>query len=215
MRIVPYPLLSQENVHRELITALQKGQILAYPTDTIYGLGGRADEPTVCQTINRLKKRPSGQIYSVALGSFAMLTSIISYSNKKEASLLNSILPGPYTLIVNLIPAYRIPANQYQSTLGIRIPHLPLILKLIDGLDAPLITTSINHSGERPLNQPAEIIKQFPEIDILIDDGNLPKLIPSTILDISKGEPYTILRQGAGLDRLTSRLEELSLDWIN
>lgn len=186
---------------------------MAYPTDTIYGLGGRADLSSVCQTIDRLKSRPEGQAYSVALGSLNMLTKIISGESEKELQLLKSILPGPYTLIIRLNSSYRLHANQLHHTLGVRIPMLPPILELIETLGLPLISTSINRSGDSALNDPTAICAQFPGIDILLDAGKLPDQPPSTLLDLSSGQPYTILRRGAGLDRLISNLDTLDLGW--
>ena len=197
-RIIPFHLLEQREVTKELAEALEKGQTLVYPTDTVYGMGCRADSDQACKLIDRMKNRPSGQVYSVALGSLSMLNPMILLQDNREKKLLDSILPGPYTVLVRLRDTYRIPANQHLETLGIRIPKLPLLQKLISELSFPLVTTSVNRSGEAPQSDPTEILKCFPDIDFLLDAGPLWHTVPSTILDISGGQPYIIRRRAAG-----------------
>ncbi len=213
MRRYSFSDLELPENRRELVDALKSGQIMAYPTDTLYGLGGRADMETVCRSIDRLKTRPEGQVYSVALSSISMLDKIIHCDDPQEKALMKSILPGPYTIVVRLKERYRIPVNQYGETLGIRIPLLPLIQKLIEEIGTPLITTSVNRSGEPALTDPDSIAKQFPSIHLLIDAGNRVNQPPSTLLDISRGQPFSILRRGAGLEQLASIMEQLNLSW--
>lgn len=210
---IPLADLDLPQTRQELAGALQEGLIMAYPTDTVYGLGGRADLDSVCRAIDRLKARPAGQVYSVALASLAMLPRLVVCTDERERQLMDAILPGPYTLLVRLQDSYRLPANQFQAVLGVRIPRLPSLLGLIQETGTPLITTSVNCSGQPPLNRAEDIIEQFPEIDCLIDAGELPVQPPSTLLDISAGQPYLIRRRGAGLEEVLAVLNRLGLAW--
>jgi L-threonylcarbamoyladenylate synthase len=213
MHIVPLPLLDDPAVRLGLVEDLKAGKIAVYPTDTLYGVGGRGDLPAVCLALDRLKKRPAGQVYSVALGSMEMLKALAWIEDDRLWTLLTRVLPGPYTFVIRLLPAVRLPASGYGPTLGIRIPDLPPLTRLITELNAPLITTSINRSGEPPMHESARIREAFPSLDLLIDAGDLPQTAPSTLLDMSTPEPFALLRRGGGFEALVACLDELGLGW--
>lgn len=213
MIVVPLSQTGRPEVQARLVREIGNGKVIVYPTDTIYGVGGRADQQSVCQAVDKLKSRPSGQIYSVALSSLDMVQNLAELRDPKKWSLLERLLPGPYTFVVGLRSGIRLPANGFGSNLGIRVPLFPPLTKLISALGIPLITTSINRSGEPPLREPGMIREQFPGIDILIDAGDLPQAAPSTLIDISTDAPCTILRPGSGLDKLVKTLDELNLCW--
>lgn len=210
---IPLADLEHRDNRKDLVSALRSGQTMIYPTDTLYGLGGRADLDTVCRAVDHLKARPQGQIYSAALSSVTMLSTMVTCPDPRERALLDAILPGPYTIVFRLKDGCRIPANRYQETLGVRIPQFPILLELIEELGFPLITTSVNRSGEAPLTDPETIAGEFPSVDLLLDAGVLARRSPSTLLDISRGQPYPILRRGAGLEKLFASMEKLNLSW--
>ena len=110
---------------------------------------------------------------------------------------LEEILPGPFTAILNKnnsnLSKY---VSNNLSTIGIRIPDFKPILKVVELIDKPIITTSVNIHNQKSLNSIKEIQKQFPDFDIF-SDYIQKKSKGSTIIDFSKSE-YKILRQGDG-----------------
>ncbi len=90
--------------------------------------------------------------------------------------------------------------------IGIRIPGLPLLLKLISALGFPLVSTSVNLSGRPPLNDPQRIAREFPGLDLLIDGGVLPPSLGSTLVDLTDTPPK-ILRRGADLEKVLAALD--------
>ena len=89
--------------------------------------------------------------------------------------------------------------------IGIRIPGLPPLLKLISALNFPLVSTSVNLSGRPPLSDPQQIVREFPCLDLLIDGGVLPPSLGSTLVDVTEMPPK-ILRRGADWEKLSDIL---------
>ncbi|MBN2399781.1 MAG: L-threonylcarbamoyladenylate synthase [Candidatus Aminicenantes bacterium] len=178
--------------------------VIAYPTDTLYGLGGNFYSLAVSAKIDRLKNR-NDQPYSVAVGSMAMLESLAADIAEVFYLRLQKLLPGKFTFLFTANPAIDRRLLKNCAKIGIRLPGLPGLLQLIQEINLPLISTSVNRSGQPPLNDPARIAVEFPGIDLLIDGGVLPPSLGSTVVDVSTTPPE-IIRPGADLDELLSVL---------
>lgn len=194
MRRIPATDSEAPSLFRQVI---QSGGLAVYPTDTLYGLGSDALNPTAVERLAALKGR--GGPFSVMVGSFDQLREYALVSADITDKLLG-MLPGPYTII---LPA-RIPEDfsagviGSQSRVGFRIPDHPFIQATCQENVPPIISTSVNRSGEPPLQDPEEIARQFDkQIDLLVDAGPLPSSRGSTIVDVNI-EPWRILRQGDG-----------------
>ena len=172
-----------------------KGDIIAYPTDTLYGFGVDATNSTAINLLNRVKKRK--QPYSIIVSSIKMLKEYAYISSNDEKKIQN-FLPGPYTLIFkkkdtnlsNLI-------TLNLDTVGIRIPKHPFCLELANMINKPIVTTSINKHGSKPLNNINDIKNNFPDITIFEDKKINDNSSGSTIIDFVI-KPEKILRQGDG-----------------
>ena len=172
-----------------------KGNIIAYPTDTLYGFGVDATNSTAINLLNRVKKRK--QPYSIIVSSIKMLKEYAYISSNDEKKIQN-FLPGPYTLIFkkkdtnlsNLI-------TLNLDTVGIRIPKHSFCLELTNMINKPIVTTSINEHGSKPLNNINDIKKKFPKITIFEDKKINNNSSGSTIIDFVI-KPEKILRQGDG-----------------
>ena len=188
-----YRIEKDENI--ELASKLLlDGEIIIYSTDTLYGFGVDA---TNCQSIEKLNEiKGRLQPYSIIVNSFDMLKEY-AVINDIENELMK-ILPGPFTAILNKIDSDLSPlVNPTSSTIGIRIPDFKPILKIVDKINKPIITTSVNYHGQDSLNNLALINKEFPNIDIFSDYKD--KLSNgSTIIDFSN-KSMKILRQGDGI----------------
>ena len=152
---------------------IKVGKLFIYPTDTIYGVGCDADNTAAVEKLRDMKKRPTNP-FSVIAPSKGWIREHCIVSEKAEEWLAK--LPGPYTLILPL---------KRGGTLGIRIPD-HWIKDIVQELDCPIITTSVNLAGEQPITQVQDVplaMKRY--IDFAIDDGLLSGR-PSSIVYLDK-----------------------------
>lgn len=173
-------LLSSESLQEELLRSIKSGRILVYPTDTIYGLGCSALDREAVGKLRKLKntKKP----FSVIAPSKEW---ILENLEAKPEHLEK--LPGPYTLIFKMRDN-PVPLEVSQQTLGVRIPDHP-ITSLIQKSGAPLITTSVNVSGEPNVTKISEIPERISrEVDVAVDAGVLDNP-PSAIIDFTGPKP--------------------------
>ena len=159
---------------------IKSGGIIVYPTDTLYGFGGDATNSTVINKIYNIKKR-CGPI-SVLVSNITMAFEISNLS-EEEKNILSKNLGGTNTIIVPgkkrvLCPEIYGPNH----SIGIRMPGHYFGKNLVHRLNHPITTTSVNHTGHPPLNDPDDIMKQFEDkIDLMVDEGPLPPSHGSTI----------------------------------
>ena len=172
--------------------SLLNGEIIIYPTDTLYGFGVDATNTLAIRKLNKLKNRKSA--YSIIVNSLDMLKKYAVLPSEVEEKIC-SMLPGPITVILNKLN------NNLSSlvtpnlnTLGIRIPNNDFILNVVKEINKPIITTSINIHGEKALNDINLIKLKYDYINIF-KDNIIRESKGSTIIDFSK-KPFKILRQG-------------------
>ncbi|MEE2858103.1 MAG: L-threonylcarbamoyladenylate synthase [Candidatus Neomarinimicrobiota bacterium] len=175
--------------------ALNNGEIIVYPTDTLYGFGVDATNTKAIQNLNRLKGRV--QPLSIIINTIEE----ISNFSKINESLLNEIkkyFPGKYTALLNAKKHNLSPLIQNGSTkIGLRIPNHSFPIKLTKLLKKPIVTTSINRHGNEALNDVTQVEIDFPNIDIFEDVNHNPSK-GSTIIDFSQ-TPYQVIRKGDGI----------------
>ena len=184
--------------------ALQQGKVIALPTDTCYGLAGNGLAKNSVEKIFTIKKRERGKAISLMVRDYQMADEL-AWFDRPAQKIFHYLLPGPLTLV---LPAKReaLPKSLLgnSSTVGLRMPHLPLIKKLMAQLDFPLTATSANLSGQDNLYSAEEIKREFDQAlekpDLLIDGGVLPKRPASTVVEVKNGE-IRILREGPVSER--------------
>ena len=187
-------MIIKENQINNAIKTLDKGNILIYPTDTLYGLGADATNTLAIKKINKLKKRKTP--LSIMISSLEEIDkyAIINSYTKKE---LKKIFPGPFTALLQSKKTNLSHLVQNQSDkIGIRIPNHPFCLDLLNEYKKPIITTSVNTHGEKALNNIDEIEKKFSKINIYYQNNNLDSK-GSTIIDFTK-KPPILIRMGDG-----------------
>ena len=171
-----------------------EGEIIVYPTDTLYGMGVDATNKKAINKLNQLKGRISP--LSIIVNSEKMIKKYIDikFSFKKD---LNKYLPGPFTILLNnfnnMLPEE---LSQGTNKIGIRIPKSSFILKVVKNMNRPIVTTSVNYHNMKPLNNVDMINKQFNKLSIFAEDINLNSL-GSTIIDYTCS-PKQVIRQGDG-----------------
>ncbi|MEK7506864.1 MAG: L-threonylcarbamoyladenylate synthase [Patescibacteria group bacterium] len=199
MRIVSVNL--KGDLTKALLAALdvlKKGGVVAYPTDTIYGLGANACDYKAVEQVFKIKNRPFSKPLPIIARDLNWVREL-AYLPPKLEKLLAEIWPGSITAILtrkDIVPPI---VTAGSSKVGVRIPDFEFTEKLLAKFGYPLTATSANLSGEEGTGNIAAVINFFKDQlwqpDLIIDAGNLPKSLPSTILDLSTLKPK-ILRVG-------------------
>ena len=174
--------------------ALENGEIIVYPTDTLYGFGVDATNTEAIHKLNRLKGRI--QPLSIVLESVEHLHDFAEFNDEIETQ-MNELFPGRYTALLPAKESDLSPFVQNGSPkIGVRIPDHFFPVKLVKLLGKPIITTSINRHGNDPLNDVTQVEIDFPNVDIFEDSNHSPSK-GSTIIDFSSSPPK-IVRDGDG-----------------
>jgi len=178
----------------QAIEILRRGGVVAFPTDTVYGLGANALSPEAIRRVFQVKKRPLNLPLSLLLADISQITQVCSSVPDIAMFLAQKFLPGGLTLV--LPKASHIPSilTANSPKLGVRVPDHPIPLELIKGLGVPITGTSANLSGQPSPLTPEGVKEQLgTELDFIIE-GICPGGRESTVIDLT-GEPK-ILREG-------------------
>ena len=176
------------------VNSLNDGDVIVYPTDTLYGFGVDATNSDAIQKLNRLKGR--SQPLSIVLQQVSDISNYAMVTPEIETE-LEKLFPGEYTVLLPSIKSNLSPMVFNSSPLvGIRIPFHFFPLQLVKVFGKPVITTSINRHGTTPLNDVTQVEIDFPNVEIFEDNDHTPSQ-GSTIIDMSQN-PFKIVRQGDG-----------------
>ena len=176
------------------IKAVEKGEIIVYPTDTLYALGANIFNEEVIRRLFRIKKRPLSIPLPIAVFDYNDLDKI-AYINKKTKKIVNKLLPGPLTLLLEKKKTIPKIVTGGLNTIAARIPNNEIALKLLSKT-GPLTVTSANIHGKKTASIVKDLKKEFQnDVSIFLDDGKLNKS-PSTIVNLTTEKPI-IVRQGA------------------
>ena len=188
--------LSQKDI-KQAVNILKNGNVIIYPTDTIYGLGCDIFNKKAIETIYQIKKRERRKPMSIICSDLKQVSEYAKISNLAYG-IMKKVLPGPYTFVLKASPNTPKSFISKNKTVGIRIPDSQICLELVKALGNPIITTSVNISSQEPYNEPPDIIKNAdPKVALFIDAGSLANE-PSSVIDLSDENNPQILREGKG-----------------
>jgi tRNA threonylcarbamoyl adenosine modification protein (Sua5/YciO/YrdC/YwlC family) len=176
------------------VESLRQGGVIAYPTDTVYGLGCDITNKHAVERIYRMKRMADAQLLSFVCPD---LSNIAHYGVVQDFAyrVMRRLVPGPYTFILQATREVPKVLRMKRKTVGIRVPDHPVALALARELGSPVASTSASLDGEI-LIDPADIEERFPELDLVLDADGVG-LTPSTVLDLS-GDSVVVVREGAG-----------------
>jgi L-threonylcarbamoyladenylate synthase len=176
------------------LAVLRSGGLVAFPTDTVYGVGALAFNSAAVRTIYAAKDRPVEKAIPVLIADPADLEKVALIVSEAAARLAAHFWPGPLTLIVGKHPD--LPETiSTTSTVGVRVPDHPVACALL-GAAGPMAVTSANLSGRPSPSTAQEVLAQLDgRITMIIDGGKTPGGVPSTVVDCIEAEPR-ILREG-------------------
>ncbi len=174
--------------------ALQNGNLAAFPTDTVYGVGVMVSNTAGIDRLYEIKDRDRSKAIAILVADPSQLSLLTQDLNDNARRLAEHFWPGALTLVVSRHP--QLPQNLSPlPTIGIRMPDYFFAQELMK-LCGPLATTSANLSGQPDSQSAADVLTQIGRhIELLIDGGRAPGGVPSTVVDCTQPEPV-ILRQG-------------------
>ncbi len=170
----------------EVVQVINAGQIIIFPTDTVYGFLVDAENKKAVNKIYKIKKRSKTKPLPVFVKDFKMAKNLAKISEKQE-EILKKYWPGKCTFVLSLLRGVK--ATKQSKTIALRIPKYKPLNDLLKKINKPLAQTSVNISGKKELNKISEIILEFGKKDIfIVDAGDLKKSKSSKIIDLTKNK---------------------------
>jgi len=193
-----HPVNPQPRYIKTVVEILQRGGVIIYPTDTIYGLGCDIFQQKAIEKICRIKRvEPRKAQLSFICPDLSHLSDYAKQLSNSTYRILKEYLPGPYTFI---LPASKMVPKILQSkkdTIGLRIPDNRIAHAIVSELGHPILSASLPGELIEDYTDPEIMYENFRnDVDIVID-GGIGGTVPSTIIDCTK-EEYEVIRMGAG-----------------
>ncbi|HBT78173.1 MAG TPA: threonylcarbamoyl-AMP synthase [Planctomycetaceae bacterium] len=195
-----------EEVIRQCVDALQDGNVLVLPTETVYGVGAIISHSKAVERLLRAKGRPPGQPFSLAIAGIEMLHDFSPDLSSLAQRLARRCWPGPVTLVLPVdveMPVLRaLPETVRDAVLaggmiGFRVPHHPVTQTILGELNEPIVLTSANRSGRPEALTVDETLRSLGDaVDVALDDGPTVGTLPSTVVRVD-GDSWSILREGS------------------
>jgi L-threonylcarbamoyladenylate synthase len=193
---VELPKKVQQQVEKG-IEIIRKGGVIAFPTDTVYGLGAGVYIESAIQRIFEVKRRPPEMALPILLADASQIHEVAKELPPYAWRLIKEFLPGGLTLVVFRTSIVKDIITNGGDTVAIRIPDHPVPRALIKGSGMPIIGTSANVSGKPPILTAQDVRNEIGEsVDLIIDGIPAPSGKESTVVDVT-GEVPVILRIGA------------------
>jgi len=179
-----------------VVECLKQGGVIAYPTDTIYGIGCDIFNRKGVRKIYQIKQRDPRKPFSFICADLSDVSNYAQVSNFAY-KIMRRHLPGPFTFVLEATRAVPDLLTTRQKTVGIRIPDNPIALAIVRELGHPLVTTSVNISGEDVMNDPQDIDMQLGRSLEMVVDGGIMNGDPSTVISLID-DRVELLREGCG-----------------
>ncbi|MBX7196393.1 MAG: threonylcarbamoyl-AMP synthase [Sandaracinaceae bacterium] len=194
MRLEINPQHPEPRKIQRAIEVLRDGGVIAYPTDTVYGIGCDITQKRAVDRVYAIKRmKPDQPLAFICpdLGDLAKYALV----DDRTYRLMRRLTPGPYCFILEASREVPRILQMKRKTVGIRVPHNEVALALVRALGNPIVSSTASRDGEL-LNDPADIDQAFPGLDLVLDAG-YGGLAPSTVLDVT-GPEIVVVREGAG-----------------
>jgi L-threonylcarbamoyladenylate synthase len=178
------------------VAALKRGEVIAFPTETLYGLGADALDFAAVEKVFQLKGRDLDSPIPVLVADQDMLRGLVTELPPLADKLIARFWPGPLTIVLPARDDIPRPLVNVKGGIGVRISSQPIATKLLEAVARPLTATSANPAGQPPARTVEEARQYFAgRIDIFVDGGKLTSRIGSTVVEIV-GESLRIIRAG-------------------
>ena len=190
---IPFPFTPEDEAR--VVQCLREDRLLAFPTETVYGLGGNALSETVVQRVFAAKGRAAEKALPV-LATPEQVRELAVWNDARVDALMEKFWPGPLTLVLPAHPELPEFLRGPNDTIAVRHSPAPAVQALLELGGKPLIGTSANRSGQPSCRSPNAVAGQLGEtLDLLVDGGLASETRPSTLVHWD-GESFEILREG-------------------
>lgn len=188
--------IDEEELKR-VVNILDNDGVIIFPTDTVYGIGCNCFSTKAIKKIFIYKNRPNNKPINVLTDNYEKILSVVKEIKPKEKELINKYMPGALTIILKKNEAISPLLTANLDTIGVRIPSNCIALKILESVNYPLATTSVNISGEESGIKLADFEVDFADkVDAIIDGGESKLKVASTIVQVDDKDNIKILRQG-------------------
>ena len=182
-----------------VVDCLKSGGIIAYPTDTIYGLGCDIFHPKAIEKIAQIKGiDPSKAQLSFVCADLSDLSKYAKSISTPLYRMLKNYLPGPFTFILSASKQVPKLLQNKKNTIGLRIPDNNIASAIVAALEHPILSASLPGEMVEDYTDPYVIHENFENLVDIVIDGGIGGMIPSTIIDCTTDD-YTVIREGAGV----------------
>lgn len=180
---------------RRAVDALEAGEVIAYPTDTVYGIGCDLMNKKALDRLYAIKRMDRSHQLAFICPDLSDIARYAVVENQVYR-VLRRLLPGPYTFVLDATREVPKLVQSKKKTVGIRVPNHAVTLALVRELGRPVISSTAAMPGGEPFVDPHEIAVAFKGLAIVIDAG-AGGLVPTTVVDLTTVPP-TVIREGAG-----------------
>jgi L-threonylcarbamoyladenylate synthase len=191
------PVAPDERLVREAARVLRRGGLVAFPTETFYGLAAAALDAAAVRRIFALKARPTSMPLLVLLDARSTLRHVVEDVPERARALMDRHWPGPLTLVFRAAPHVPTELTAGTGTIGVRVPDHRVARVLVAQLGLPVTAPSANPTGAAPPTTADAVLAHFgAALDLVLDGGPTPGGAPSTVVDVTV-DPPRVIRQGA------------------
>jgi tRNA threonylcarbamoyl adenosine modification protein (Sua5/YciO/YrdC/YwlC family) len=189
------PLHPEPRKIQRAVEALQAGEVIGYPTDTVYGLGCDISSKKAADRLYQMKGMDRAQPLAFICPDLSEIAKYAIVDNQVYR-VLKRFLPGPYCFILEATREVPRLLQTKRKTIGIRVPNHEVIRSVVSSLGRPVISTTAQRPGAEPHVDPREIDDDFPGLGLVLD-GGAGGVVPTTVVDLTV-QPPQVLREGAG-----------------
>jgi L-threonylcarbamoyladenylate synthase len=183
-------------VVRETAEVLLRGGIVAFPTDTLYGLSCALMDPSAVEFLHRLKRRPPKLSVISLVAEPDDIDPLVEDIPEVAIDLMARFWPGPLSIIFRASPLVPERVQGEGGTVALRVPKHALSHELLRAVGGPVVSSSANVSGQPPARDAAEVVRAFGnQLDVVLDGGPATSTEPTTLVDVSRGR-IEVLRRG-------------------
>jgi tRNA threonylcarbamoyl adenosine modification protein (Sua5/YciO/YrdC/YwlC family) len=199
MLIHIHPIDPQDRLIKQVVELIRKGGIIIYPTDTIYGLGCDISHVKAIERICQIKQiQPQKAHLSFICYDLSDLSHYAKQLSTPVYRTLKEHLPGPYTFILEASKQVPKMLKTKRDTVGIRVPDNKIARCIVHELGNPILSASLPGEYVEEYTDPEIIHEKFGNLVDMVIDGGIGGMIPSTVIDFTRGEPE-VVREGAGV----------------
>lgn len=192
---------------------LKAGRLVAFPTETVYGLGANGLDPQAVKQIFQAKGRPRDNPLILHIAQISQLEQLVMENSKRVQELVRNFWPGPLTLVLKKKPLVPDQVTGGLETVAVRMPAHPIARELIFAANLPVAAPSANLSGRPSPTLAKHVISDLNgRIDMIIDGGPSEKGIESTVIDLSTEQPILLRPGSISVEELQVFLPDLKLD---